>query len=41
MKVVFNDKMRKFKERWTSVENRKRDMKNNFVKYNNIVKVCS
>ena len=38
-KVVFNEKMTQFQERWQKVEKGKKEMKMNFIKYNNIVKV--
>lgn len=37
-KVVFNEKMTQFQERWQKVEKGKKEMKMNFIKYNNIVK---
>ena len=38
-KVVFNERMTQFQERWQKVEKGKKEMKMNFIKYNNIVKV--
>ena len=38
-KVVYDDKMKRFQERWQKIEKGKKEMKINFIKYNNIVKV--